>query len=41
MQSKYPHGKDPSLVGTYAASAKSGGGYVWDDVLEYRVWCSL
>jgi len=18
---------------------KSGGGYVWDDVLEYRVWC--
>ncbi len=19
--------------------AKSGGGYVWDHVLEYRVWC--
>lgn len=30
---------DPSLVGTYPASAKAGGGYVWDEVLEYRVWC--
>lgn len=30
---------DPSLVGTYGAVAKSGGGYVWDEVLEYRVWC--
>ena len=30
---------DPSLVGTYPASAKAGGGYVWDAVLEYRVWC--
>jgi putative acetyltransferase len=26
-------------VGTYPASAKAGGGYVWDEVLEYRVWC--
>jgi putative acetyltransferase len=25
-------------VGTYPAKAKSGGGYVWDAVLEYRVW---
>jgi putative acetyltransferase len=30
---------DPDLVGTYPAAAKAGGGYVWDDVLEYRVWC--
>lgn len=30
---------DPMLVGTYPASAKAGGGYVWDAVLEYRVWC--
>jgi len=35
----YPDAVDPSLVGTYAALAKVGGGYVWDDVLEYRVWC--
>lgn len=25
-------------MGTYAAVAKAGGGYVWDAVLEYRVW---
>jgi hypothetical protein len=31
--------RDPALVGTYPASAKAGGGYVWDAVLEYRVWC--
>ena len=37
--SEYPEVKDPSLVGSYAAVAKSGGGYVWDAVLEYRVWC--
>ena len=30
---------DADLVGTYPALAKSGGGYVWDAVLEYRVWC--
>ena len=30
---------DPYRVGTYPASAKAGGGYVWDAVLEYRVWC--
>jgi hypothetical protein len=35
----YPDAVDPDLVGTYPASAKAGGGYVWDDVLEYRVWC--
>ena len=36
---KYPDAVDPDLVGTYPADAKGGGGYVWDDVLEYRVWC--
>jgi putative acetyltransferase len=36
---EYPDVVDASLVGTYPALAKAGGGYVWDDVLEYRVWC--
>jgi hypothetical protein len=35
----YPDVIDPSLVGTYSPVAKAGGGDVWDDVLEYRVWC--
>ncbi len=35
----YPAVMDPNLVGTFPALAKSGGGYVWDEVLEYRVWC--
>lgn len=35
----YPEVVDASLVGTYPALAKSGGGFVWDAVLEYRVWC--
>jgi hypothetical protein len=30
---------DAEAVGTYPATAKAGGGYVWDEVLEYRVWC--
>lgn len=37
--SKYPSVKNPELVGTYPALVKAGGGYVWDEVLEYRVWC--
>ena len=37
--SLYPEAVDPSQVGLYPASAKAGGGYVWDAVLEYRVWC--
>ena len=36
---EYPDAIDPSLVGTYSPLAGAGGGYVWDDVLEYRVWC--
>lgn len=35
----YPNAIDPDLVGSYSAVAKSGGGYVWDAVLECRVWC--
>lgn len=37
--SQYPGVLDPGAVGRYPASAGSGGGYVWDEVLEYRVWC--
>ncbi len=37
-QFSYPDAIDPILVGTYPAVAASGGGYVWDQVLEYRVW---
>ena len=36
---RYPSVINPDLVGTYNAVAKAGGGYVWDEVLEYRVWC--
>jgi putative acetyltransferase len=35
----YPEVKEPGLVGSYDAVSKAGGGYVWDEVLEYRVWC--
>jgi hypothetical protein len=36
---QYPDAVDEGLVGTYSAVAKAGGGFVWDEVLEYRVWC--
>lgn len=36
--SQYPLAVVPAKVGTYAGSAKSGAGYFYDDVLEYRVW---
>lgn len=39
MQGTYPSVVDSDLVGTYPATAKAGGGFVWDAVLEYRVWC--
>jgi putative acetyltransferase len=39
METEYPKVKNPELVGNYSAIAKAGGGYVWDHVLEYRVWC--
>ena len=35
---QYPDAVDPGLVGTYPAVTGAGGGYVWDAVLEYRVW---
>jgi putative acetyltransferase len=35
----YPTATEPELIGTYPAAVKAGGGYVWDEVLEYRVWC--
>ena len=37
--SQLPPVFDPSRVGTYPALTNSGGGFVWDAVLEYRVWC--
>lgn len=37
--SKHPVAVDEAKVGEYPANAKSGGGYFYDDVLEYRVWC--
>ena len=35
----YPDAVNPELVGEYPALAGAGGGFVWDHVLEYRVWC--
>jgi len=35
----YPQAVDPERVGDYPAAVCAGGGYVWDEVLEYRVWC--
>lgn len=37
--SQYPIAVDESMVGEYPALSKSGGGYFYDEVLEYRVWC--
>lgn len=34
----HPIAIDPAQVGEYPALTKSGGGYFYDDVLEYRVW---
>ena len=36
--SAYPVAVDPFRVGTYSPDTKSGAGYFYDDVLEYRVW---
>jgi putative acetyltransferase len=36
--SAYPLAVDPDRVGTYPADTKSGAGYFYDQVLEYRVW---
>lgn len=37
--SEYPIAIDSKMVAEYPALAKSGGGYFYDEVLEYRVWC--
>lgn len=39
VKSIFPAVVDEARVGSYPALAKAGGGYVWDAVLEYRVWC--
>jgi len=36
--SAYPVAIDPGKVGDYPILTKSGGGYMYDEVLEYRVW---
>jgi hypothetical protein len=36
--SAYPLAIDNEKVGKYPPDAKSGAGYFYDDVLEYRVW---
>jgi hypothetical protein len=38
MAEDYPSAIDPKRVSEYPAVVKAGGGYVWDAVLEYRVW---
>lgn len=38
-RARYPRAIDPKRVGKYPALTKSGAGYFWDEVLEYRVWC--
>ena len=35
----YPPAYDFQMVGAYPAVVSAGAGYVYDDVLEYRVWC--
>lgn len=35
----YPKAVDENMVSEYPALTKSGGGYFYDEVLEYRVWC--
>jgi putative acetyltransferase len=36
--SAYPLAIDLTRVGKYPSETKSGAGYFYDDVLEYRVW---
>lgn len=38
FSSAYPIAVDVDKVGKYPALTKSGAGYVYDEVLEYRVW---
>jgi putative acetyltransferase len=34
----YPKAIDKEKIGTYPARSFSGGGYFYDEILEYRVW---
>ncbi|AWI26832.1 GCN5 family acetyltransferase [Flavobacterium pallidum] len=36
---QYPKVNRIDEIGNYPALVPAGGGYVWDEVLEYRVWC--
>lgn len=36
---EYPVAYDSQMVGAYPAVVSAGAGYVYDDVLEYRIWC--
>ena len=38
FSSKYPVAVNFEKVGSYPAFSDSGGGYFYDEVLEYRVW---
>jgi putative acetyltransferase len=38
IASAYPVAVDTNKVETYPAWTKSGAGYFYDEVLEYRVW---
>lgn len=38
-RSRFPRAIDPARVGKYPGACHAGGGFVWDAVLEYRVWC--
>ena len=38
IESRYPIAYKPRKVGHYPALVKSGAGYFFDEVLEYRVW---
>jgi putative acetyltransferase len=38
-RARFPRAIDPARVGKYPAVCFAGGGFVWDAVLEYRLWC--
>lgn len=38
MVDSYPDAIDPAAVGTCPALTKAGGGYFFDEILEYRLW---
>lgn len=37
-RSRLPRAIDPARVGKYSPVCGAGGGFVWDAILEYRVW---